>query len=88
MTTLTLKIPEIMAAELEAKAKRLSKSKSEVVRNALDKDLHGSGKQSEISAYDALDAMGFIGCIKDAPADLATNPKYMEGFGRDSLDDS
>lgn len=28
----------------------------------------------------------FIGCIKDAPNDLSTNPKYMEGFGRDNAD--
>jgi excisionase family DNA binding protein len=25
----------------------------------------------------------FIGCLKDLPPDLSTNPKYMEGFGRD-----
>ena len=82
MTTLTLKISETMAAELEAKAKRLSKSKSEIVRSALDKDLHGPGKQSEISAYDALEALGVIGCVEDAPPDLSTNKKYMEGYGR------
>ena len=28
----------------------------------------------------------FIGCIKDAPSDLSTNPKHMEGFGRDNAD--
>ena len=28
----------------------------------------------------------FIGCIKDGPSDLSTNPKYMEGFGRDNAD--
>lgn len=25
----------------------------------------------------------FIGCLKNLPPDLSTNPKYMEGFGRD-----
>ena len=34
--------------------------------------------------FDALNARGLIGCIKDAPPDLSTNPKYMEGFGRDA----
>ncbi len=24
----------------------------------------------------------YIGCIKDGPTDLSTNPKYMEGYGR------
>ena len=82
MTTLILKIPEIMAAELEAKAKRLSKSKSEIVRDALDWDLHAPGQPSEISAYDALEAIGVIGCVDDLPPDLSTNRKYMEGYGR------
>ena len=35
---------------------------------------------SQQTAYDALAAIGAIGCIK-APPDLSTNPKYMEGFG-------
>jgi hypothetical protein len=33
--------------------------------------------------YDALAARGLIGCITDGPEDLSTNPKHMEGFGRD-----
>ena len=31
--------------------------------------------------HDALAAAGLLGCIEDGPADLSTNPKYMEGFG-------
>ncbi len=34
--------------------------------------------------FDLLDAAGLIGCIKDAPSDLSTNPQFMEGFGRSS----
>ena len=34
--------------------------------------------------YDALNARGLIGCLKDAPSDLSTNPIYMEGFGQDA----
>jgi hypothetical protein len=34
------------------------------------------------SLFDALSARGLIGCLKDAPPDLSTNPKYMEGFGQ------
>ncbi len=33
--------------------------------------------------FDALDARGLIGSMKDAPADLGANPKHMEGFGQD-----
>ncbi len=25
----------------------------------------------------------YMGCLKGLPSDLSTNPKYMEGFGRD-----
>jgi predicted DNA-binding antitoxin AbrB/MazE fold protein len=32
--------------------------------------------------YELLDKAGLIGCIKDGPPDLSTNPKYMEGFGK------
>jgi len=32
--------------------------------------------------YDALQARGVIGSISDAPADLGTNPKHLEGFGQ------
>jgi predicted DNA-binding antitoxin AbrB/MazE fold protein len=32
--------------------------------------------------FELLDKAGLIGCVKDAPPDLSTNPKYMEGFGK------
>jgi predicted DNA-binding antitoxin AbrB/MazE fold protein len=32
--------------------------------------------------FELLDEAGLIGCIKDAPPDLSTNPKYMDGFGQ------
>jgi hypothetical protein len=34
------------------------------------------------SLYDALKARGIIGCLKDAPPDLSTNPKYLESLGQ------
>lgn len=30
---------------------------------------------------EALRERGLLGAMKDAPPDLGTNPKYMEGFG-------
>ena len=35
------------------------------------------------TAYDLFKKAGLIGCARGMPSDLATNPKYMEGFGRD-----
>jgi hypothetical protein len=45
-----------------------------------------AGQNTEESAYDLASRAGLIGCIPGAPrspTDLSTNPKHMEGFGRD-----
>lgn len=34
------------------------------------------------SVYDAMVRLGLLGCVKDGPPDLSSNPKYIEGFGR------
>ena len=34
------------------------------------------------SLRDQLEVAGILGRSNDGPDDLATNPKYMEGFGR------
>jgi hypothetical protein len=59
----------------------------------LQSKLAAKGKQAapapanaEESAYDLASRAGLIGCIKSepgSPTDLSTNPKHMEGFGRD-----
>jgi len=41
-----------------------------------------SKEQPQKSFYDALNEDGLIGCVKNAPSDLSTNPQYMEGFGK------
>ncbi len=39
---------------------------------------------AEESAFDVASRAGLIGCIKGATLpDLSTNPKHMEGFGRE-----
>jgi len=38
------------------------------------------------SVFDVMNRAGLIGCVKgmpNTPTDLSTNPKHMEGFGRD-----
>jgi predicted DNA-binding antitoxin AbrB/MazE fold protein len=32
--------------------------------------------------FEVLDEVGLVGCVKGAPADLSSNPKHMEGFGK------
>jgi Arc/MetJ-type ribon-helix-helix transcriptional regulator len=41
---------------------------------------------AEETAFDVASRAGLIGCLQGAPrspTDLSTNPKHMEGFGRD-----
>jgi Arc/MetJ-type ribon-helix-helix transcriptional regulator len=41
---------------------------------------------AEETAFDVASRAGLIGCIQSAPrspTDLSTNPKHMEGFGRE-----
>jgi hypothetical protein len=41
---------------------------------------------AQATAFDVASRADLIGCIKGAPrspTDLSTNPKHMEGFGRD-----
>ena len=51
---------------------------------SLTRTAHGNGNGSAKvrSLYDALNVDGMIGSIVDAPPDLGTNPRHMEGFGQ------
>jgi hypothetical protein len=43
-------------------------------------------QECEETAFDVASRAGLIGCIKGAPrspTDLSTNPKHLEGFGRE-----
>jgi Arc/MetJ-type ribon-helix-helix transcriptional regulator len=80
MKTISLKVPERMHAKLRSMAKRLGRSKSEVVRAALEQFLNGeAAAQRPISALEL--AGDLVGCAP-GPADLSTNPEYMEGYGK------
>lgn len=52
----------------------------EVVTITVSRALAAPG--DEATLYDVLNEAGLIGCIKDAPPDLSSNPAHMEGFGK------
>ncbi len=79
MTTLTVKIPETLAAELSAEARQKHWSKSAVARDALSRYLHQKNRAPKASCYDLAEP--FVGCVKEGPPDLASNKKYLKGFG-------
>ncbi len=42
----------------------------------------GGVNNLEPTLFEVLDEVGLIGCVKDAPADLSSNPRHLEGFGK------
>ncbi len=78
MKTVTVKLPESLNARLDRAAKQLGKTKSDVVRDALEVLLDDAGQTRPCSALEL--AGDLVGCV-EGPGDLSTNSKYMEGFG-------
>jgi Arc/MetJ-type ribon-helix-helix transcriptional regulator len=77
--TISLKLPPHLTKALEKEAKSRRSSKSEIIRDALEKALAPQKSKKELSCYDL--SRDLVGSVKGAPRDLSVNPKYMEGFG-------
>lgn len=78
---LSIRLSKELEKRLAALVRRSGRTESEVVRDAIAD--YCARDTEEPSAYDVLKKSGLIGCARGLPADLSTNPKYMEGFGRD-----
>jgi hypothetical protein len=79
MTTITCKVPEKLAAQLESVARAERRSKSAVVREALEERLKKRRRRGFVSGYDLVKHL--CGSLTGGPTDLATNPAHMKGFG-------
>jgi len=80
MPTISLKLPEALLADLEKESRLRRMNKSALVRAALERELAAGREQKMPSCYDL--ARDLAGSIKGLPKDIATNPKYLEGFGK------
>jgi hypothetical protein len=80
MQTISLKLPDTLLARLEEESRLRHTNKSALVRAALERELAPRKTGAEPSCYDL--ARDLAGSIKGVPGDIATNPKYMEGFGK------
>ncbi len=79
MTTITCKLPEALAAQLDSLAREERRSRSAILRDALEFRL---SERKGSRTLRALDLVGHLcGSLKGGPADLATNPDHMRGFG-------
>jgi predicted DNA-binding antitoxin AbrB/MazE fold protein len=62
----------------------LNLNEQEVVSLSIEKSGQSNQEQTDDgpTLYEVLNKAGLIGCIKNGPPDLSTNPKYMEDFGK------
>ena len=79
MVTMTVKLPPATSARLSAEARARRITKSQVVREALEKHLKSNGSKHR-PAFGEL-AGDLIGTAKGKYRDLSSNPKHMEGYG-------
>jgi hypothetical protein len=79
MKNVSLKLPEHLNARLERLAKERGTAKSQIVREALEAYFVSPKNGARVSCLEL--AGDLVGCV-EGPADLATNPKYMRGFGK------
>ena len=80
MQTISLKLPDDLLADLNREARARRVTKSVVVRESLERALRNPSRRRAASCYDL--ARDLAGKVKGLPRDLATNPRYMEGFGK------
>ena len=80
MQTISLKLPDDLLAQLESEAKARRVTKSSLVRESLEKAFHRDSRSGPVSCHDL--ARDLAGSVKGLPKDIATNPKYMDDFGK------
>jgi hypothetical protein len=66
--------------QLESEARSRQITKSQLIRESLEKNLLPPDSSVKASCYDL--AKDLAGSLKGLPKDLSTNPKYMKGFGQ------
>ena len=81
MKTLTVRLPEPLAAAIEAEARGRRMSKSDVVRECLERG-SSAAREPAVAPYDIAD---LIGSVDGLPPDLGTRKKRhlrRTGYGR------
>ena len=79
MKTISLKLPAPLANWLAKRAAELGRSRSDLVRQALEEQRQGKNRRGEKSCAELMAEFG--GSFR-GPRDLSTNPKYMRDFGK------
>ncbi len=79
MVTISVKLPAVLKNQAEAEARLSGKSVSALVRESLSTRISLKKGSKKISLYQK--SKNLCGCLDSGITDLATNPKYMKGFG-------
>lgn len=81
MNTLTIKIQPELDQRIAYISAQAHLSKSEWVRRAITAYIDQT--TTDVSAVSALDRAGdLVGCFDGGPADLSSNPRHLDDFGR------
>lgn len=75
MKTVTVKLPDVLAAWLSRRARELGRPQSDLVREALQRASEGT------SGASCHDVFGDVCGVIEGPKDLSTNAKHLAGFG-------
>ena len=79
MRTITLKLPDGLAARVSATVRKRGVSTSALVREALEDRL---GRESRGQAGSCLDLAADLRGVLAGPFDLSSNPNRLKGYGR------
>ena len=78
MKTLTVRLPDSLAAQIEAESRRRKLSKSDVVRERLAGSQ--TARQGRMASFDAI--ADLVGSVEGLPGDLSAGTKtYLKSTG-------
>jgi predicted DNA-binding protein len=78
VTTISLRIPEALDRRLRRIAEKRGVSRSEVIREAVERFARAAPDAADSCLAAATD---LVGCVQ-GPADLSCNKRRLEGFGK------
>ena len=76
---ISVRLTSKMDHSLRRRSALTGQPESSIVREAIENHLAQSAPYP--SALAVARRLGLVGCAKDLPADLSTNPDYFDGFG-------
>lgn len=79
MKAISIKLPDPLFHDLVQRARSSASTQSEIIRTALTAYLQSDAQPSAASCAER--AKRWTGMMK-GPADLSTNPRHLDGFGK------